>query len=129
MCPDCEGLGRVSVVDIDALVDRDKSLNGGAITFPGFQSGGWAVRAYAESGFFDPDKKVRDFTKAELERLLYGPDTKVKIQGLNLSYQGLVDRIKRAYLVKDAESLQPHIRRRSSRSLRSVRVRHVAARA
>ncbi len=110
MCAECEGLGRVSVVDVDALVDRDKSLNEGAITFPGFQVGGWATRAYAESGFFDPDKKVRDFTKSELERFLYGPDTKVKVQGINLTYQGLVDRIKRAYLVKDEEALQPHIR-------------------
>ena len=110
MCPDCEGLGRISAVDVDALVDRDKSLNEGAITFPGFAPGGWAVRAYAESGFFDPDKPVKDYTKAELDRFLYGPDTKVKIQGINLSYQGLVDRIKRAYLVKDEEALQPHIR-------------------
>jgi excinuclease UvrABC ATPase subunit len=110
MCANCEGLGRVSVVDVDALVDRDKSLDEGAITFPGFQVGGWATRAYAESGFFDPHKKVRDFTKAELDRFLYGPDTKVKVQGINLTYQGLVDRIKRAYLVKDEESLQPHIR-------------------
>ena len=110
MCAECEGLGRVSSVDIDALVDRTKSLNGGAITFPGFTPGGWAVRAYAESGFFDPDKPVRDFTKGELDRLLYGPDTKVKVQGINLTYQGLVDRIRRAYLVKDAESLQPHVR-------------------
>jgi excinuclease UvrABC ATPase subunit len=110
MCPDCEGLGRQSAVDVDALVDRSKSLNEGAITFPGFNPGGWAVRAYAESGFFDADKKVKDFTKAELERFLYGPDAKVKVQGINLTYQGLVDRIKRAYLVKDEESLQPHIR-------------------
>jgi excinuclease UvrABC ATPase subunit len=110
MCASCEGLGRVSVVDVGALVDRDKSLNEGAITFPGFQIGGWATRAYAESGFFDPDRKVRDFTRAELDRFLYGPDTKVKVQGINLTYQGLVDRIKRAYLVKDEESLQPHIR-------------------
>jgi excinuclease UvrABC ATPase subunit len=110
MCAECEGLGRVSSVDVDALVDRTKSLNGGAITFPGFTVGGWAVRAYAESGFFDPEKPVRDFTKGELDRLLYGPDTKVKVQGINLTYQGLVDRIRRAYLVKDVESLQPHIR-------------------
>ena len=110
MCAECEGLGRLSVVDVDELVDRDKSINDGAITFPGFQVGGWVVRAYAESGFFDPDKKIRDFTKAELERFLYGPDTKVKVQGINLTYQGLVERIKRAYLVKDEDSLQPHIR-------------------
>jgi excinuclease UvrABC ATPase subunit len=110
MCAECEGLGRVSSVDVDALVDRTKSLNEGAITFPGFTVGGWAVRAYAESGFFDPDKPVRNFTKRELDRLLYGPDTKVKVQGINLTYQGLVDRIRRAYLVKDVDSLQPHIR-------------------
>jgi excinuclease UvrABC ATPase subunit len=110
MCAECEGLGRVSVVEVDALIDREKSLNEGAITFPGYQPGGWANRAYAESGFFDPDRKLRDFTKAELDRLLYGPDTKVKVQGINLTYQGLVDRIKRAYLVKDEEALQPHIR-------------------
>jgi excinuclease UvrABC ATPase subunit len=111
MCPDCEGLGRLSVVDVDALLDREKSLNEGAITFPGYQPGGWANRTYAESGFFDPDKKVRDFTEAELERLLHGPDAKVKVNNLNLTYQGLVDRIRRAYLVKDEEALQPHIRK------------------
>jgi excinuclease ABC A subunit len=110
MCAGCEGLGRVSSVDVDALLDRTKSLNEGAIMFPGFTPGGWAVRAYSESGFFDPDKPVGEFTKAELDRFLNGPDTKVKIQGINLTYQGLVDRIRRAYLVKDVESLQPHIR-------------------
>ena len=110
MCPQCEGLGRASSVDIDALVDRDKSINEGAISFPGFQVGGWVVRTYAESGFYDPDKRVRDFTKAELDRFLYGPDAKVKVNGINLSYQGLVDRITKAYLVKDADALQPHIR-------------------
>jgi excinuclease UvrABC ATPase subunit len=110
MCAACEGLGRVSSVDVDALVDRTKSLNDGAITFPGFTPGGWAVRAYAESGFFDPDKPVGEFKKAELDRFLHGPDTKVKIQGINLTYQGLVDRIRRAYLVKDPEALQPHVR-------------------
>ena len=110
MCPECEGLGRKSTVDVDALVDRNLSLTGGAITFPGFQVGGWSQRAYAESGFFDPDKPLRDYTEAEWQRLLYGPDTKVKVQGINLTYQGLVDRIQRAYLVKDAEALQPHIR-------------------
>jgi excinuclease UvrABC ATPase subunit len=110
MCPTCEGLGRVSTVDVEALVDRDKSLNEGAITFPGFTPGGWATRAYAESGFFDADKKLGDYTKAEWQRLMHGPDTKVKVQGINLTYQGLVDRIRRAYLVKDVDALQPHIR-------------------
>jgi excinuclease UvrABC ATPase subunit len=110
MCPDCEGLGRVSTVDVDALVDRNRSLNDGAITFPGFQVGGWLQRVYAESGFFENNKPLRDFTDAEWQRFLYGPDQKIKFQGINVTYQGLVDRIRRSYLVKDEDSLQPHIR-------------------
>ncbi len=110
MCPDCEGLGRVSTVDIDALVDRDKSLNEGAITFPGFQPGTWYFRIYTDSGFFDPDKPLRDFTDAEWERLLHGEETKVKLDNLNLTYTGLVDKIRKQYLVKDAESLQANVR-------------------
>jgi excinuclease UvrABC ATPase subunit len=74
MCPECEGLGRVSSVDIDALVDRDKSLNEGAITFPNFGPGTWYHRIYLDSGFFDPDQKRRDFTAAEWERFLHGPE-------------------------------------------------------
>ena len=88
MCAECEGLGRVSIVDIDALVDRDKSLNDGAITFPSFQVGGWYDRIYTDSGFFDPDKPLRDFTEAEWQQLLYGEETKVKFEGFNLTYQG-----------------------------------------
>jgi excinuclease UvrABC ATPase subunit len=110
MCPDCEGLGRVSTVNVDALVDRNRSLNDGAITFPGFQVGGWLQRVYAESGFFENNKPLRDFTDAEWQRFLYGPDQKIKFQGINVTYQGLVDRIRRSYLVKDEDSLQPHIR-------------------
>ncbi len=110
MCAECEGLGRVSSVDVEALVDRNLSLNEGAITFPGFTVGGWMQRVYSESGFFPADKPVREFTEAQWQRFLYGPDTKVKLGGINLTYQGLVDRIRRAYLVKDVESLQPHIR-------------------
>jgi excinuclease UvrABC ATPase subunit len=110
MCPNCEGLGRVSTVDVDALIDRTRSLDDGAITFPGFQAGGWMHRTYAESGLYPRDKPVRTFTKAQLEAFLYGPDRKIKYGGINLTYQGLVDRIKRSYLVKDAESLQPHVR-------------------
>ncbi len=110
MCPECEGLGRVSSVNVDALVDRTKSLNDGAITFPGFQVGGWLYRVYADSGLFENDKPLRDFTEAEWQRFLYGPDQKIKFQGINVTYQGLVDRIRRSYLVKDEDSLQPHIR-------------------
>jgi len=110
MCPECEGLGRVSTVDIDALVDRDKSLNEGAITFPNFQPGTWYHRIFVDSGFFDPDKKLRDFTDAEWQRLLYGPESKVKTELITLTYEGLVDKIRRLYLVKDADSLQPSLR-------------------
>ena len=110
MCPECEGLGRVSSVDIDALVDRSKSLNEGAITFPGFQPGTWYHRIYVDSGFFDPDKLVRDFTEDEWQRLLYGEETKVKFENFNLTYIGLVDKIRRQVLVKDVDSLQPSLR-------------------
>jgi len=110
MCAECEGLGRSSTVDIDALVDRDKSLNEGAITFPNFQVGTWYHRIFVDSGFFDNDKPIRDFTDAELERLLYGEEAKVKTELVNLTYIGLVDKIRRLYLVKDPESLQPSLR-------------------
>src|SRR5688572_4390325 len=110
MCAECEGLGRVSTVDIDALVDRDKSLNEGAITFPNFQVGTWYHRIYVDSGFFDPDKPLRDFTDAEWQQLLYGVESKVKFENFNLTYLGLVDKIRRSYLVKDVDSLQPSLR-------------------
>jgi len=110
MCAECEGLGRVSTVNIDALVDRDKSLNEGAITFPNFQVGSWYHRIYVDSGFFDPDKPLRDFSDAEWERLLHGEETKVKFENFNLTYEGLVDKIRRQYLVKDVDSLQPAAR-------------------
>ena len=110
MCAECEGLGRVSTVDIDELVDRSKSLNEGAITFPNFQVGSWYHRTYADSGFFDPDKPLRDFTEQSCSSLLYGEETKVKFDNFNLTYIGLVDKIRRSYLVKDIDSLQPSLR-------------------
>jgi excinuclease UvrABC ATPase subunit len=110
MCAECEGLGRMSTVDIDELLDRSKSLNEGAIRFPNFQPGTWYHRIYAESGFFDPDKPVRDFSDAELERLLHGEQTKVKLESINLTYEGLVDKIRRQVLIKDPDSLQPSMR-------------------
>jgi excinuclease UvrABC ATPase subunit len=110
MCAECEGLGRMSTVDVDALVDREKSLNEGAITFPGYQVGQWNQRLYAESGFFDPARKIRDYSEAEWQRLMYGPDDKVNFNGIKITYEGLVDRIRRQYLIKDPDSLQPGIR-------------------
>src|ERR671916_415040 len=93
MCAECEGLGRVSTVDVDALVDRNLSLNEGAITFPNFGVGTWYHRIFVDSGFFDPDKPLRDFTDAEWQRLLYGPEAKVKTELITLTYEGLVDKI------------------------------------
>jgi excinuclease UvrABC ATPase subunit len=110
MCAECEGLGRVSTVDIDALVDRSKSLSEGAIIFPNFQPGTWYHRIFVDSGFFDPNKPLRDFTDTEWERFLYGPEAKVKTELVNMTYYGLVDRIRRQYLVKDPEQLQPGMR-------------------
>jgi excinuclease UvrABC ATPase subunit len=110
MCAECEGLGRASSVDIDALVDRNKSLNEGAITFPGFGVGTWYHRIFVDSGFFDNDKPLRDFTDAEWQRFLYGPEAKVKTELVNMTYEGLVDKIRSRYLIKDPESLQPSLR-------------------
>ncbi len=110
MCAECEGLGRVSSVDIDALVARDKSLNEGAITFPNFGVGTWYHRIFADSGFFDPDKRLRDFTEAEWQRFLYGPEAKIKTELVTMTYEGLVDKVRSRYLIKDPDSLQPSLR-------------------
>ena len=110
MCPACEGLGKVSSIDVDGMIDRDKSINEGAITAPNFSVDGWYVRGFAESGFFDPDKPLRDFTEQEWHDLLHRPATKVKINGINTSYEGLIVKIQRMYLSKDREAAQPHVR-------------------
>lgn len=110
MCPHCEGLGQVSDIDIDEILDRSLSLTGGAITVPGYSADGWMVRGFSESGFFDGDKPIADFTEAELGDLLYKEPTKVKIQGINMSYEGLIPKLTKSMLQKDRESLQPHIR-------------------
>jgi len=110
MCPRCEGRGTVSDIDLAQLVDETKSLAEGAITVPGYQAGGWNGRLYAASGFFDPDKPVREFTATERHDFLYREPTRMKIAGINMTYEGLVLRIQRSMLSKDQESLQPHIR-------------------
>ncbi len=113
-CPECEGAGSASAIDVDALVDRTKSLNEGAIDFPGFQIGGWYWALFANSGYFDPDTPLRDFTDAEWERFLRGPEEKVTLKGdggtMNLTYQGLLDKITRLHLGKDPSQLQKHVR-------------------
>jgi excinuclease UvrABC ATPase subunit len=111
MCPACEGMGRVSTVDVDEMVDRTKSLNEGAITLPNFGVDSWQWRMYAETGFFDPDKKLADYTKAEWQKFMHGEEEKVEIRGLNLKFEGLVNRFERTFLSKDVETAQAHIRR------------------
>ncbi|GAA4937736.1 ATP-binding cassette domain-containing protein [Actinoplanes utahensis] len=110
MCPGCEGLGKVSTLDLDQLVDRSKSINEGAITVPNFSVDGWYVRGFAESGLFDPDKPIKEFSAAELDDFLYKPSTKIKVNGINTTYEGLVVKVQRMYLTKERESVQPHIR-------------------
>ena len=110
MCPRCEGMGSANDIDLTQLYDETKSLAEGAIKAPGFTADGWGTRMYAESGFFDPRKPIRDFSKKELDDFLYRAPTKVKINGINLTYQGLVPRIQQSMLSKDVDTLQPHIR-------------------
>ncbi|WP_242659016.1 ATP-binding cassette domain-containing protein [Thermostaphylospora chromogena] len=110
MCPECEGLGRVSTLDIDALVDRDRSLNEGAITVPNFGPDTWYGRIFIDSGLFDPDKPLRDYTEQEWNDFLYKPATKFKQGGYNVTYEGLVPKVRRLYIDKERESAQPRIR-------------------
>ena len=110
MCPRCEGRGTISDVDLSALFDDSKSISEGAITIPGFTADGWAVGIYAESGLFDPHKPIRDFTSHELHDFLYKEPTKVKVRGVNLTFEGLIPKIQKSFLSKDPDSLQPHIR-------------------
>ena len=110
MCPRCEGRGSVSDLDVTQLYDDTKSINEGAFTIPGYTGGGWNSRLYAESGFFDPDKPIRRFTKKELHDLLHREPTRMKIAGINMTYEGLIPRIQKSMLAKDKEAMQPHVR-------------------
>jgi excinuclease ABC A subunit len=110
MCPRCEGRGTVSDLDLTQLYDDTKSLNEGAITVPGYTGGGWNSRLYSESGFVDPDKPIREYTKKELHDFLHHEPVRMKIAGINMTYEGLIVRVQRSMLSKDKESMQPHIR-------------------
>ncbi|MEU0812406.1 excinuclease ABC subunit UvrA [Streptomyces sp. NPDC005970] len=110
MCPTCEGLGQASKIDIDQLVDRELSLNEGAITVPSFGVNSWYWQVMAQSGFHDPDKKLKDFTEEEWADFLHKESTKIKVGSINVTYEGLVPKIQRLYLSKDRESMQAHIR-------------------
>ncbi len=110
MCPRCEGRGSVSDYDFSALYDESKSLNEGALTIPGYSMEGWYGRIYRGCGFFDPDKPIKKFNKREMHDLLYKEPTKIKVDGINLTYAGLVPQIEKSFLSKDVEAMQPHIR-------------------
>ncbi|HWD84862.1 MAG TPA: excinuclease ABC subunit UvrA [Solirubrobacteraceae bacterium] len=110
MCPRCEGRGTVSDLDLAELFDDSKSLNEGALTIPGYQAGGWNSRLYRESGFYDPDKPIRKFTKRELHDFLHHEPVRMKIAGINMTYEGLMSRLQKSMLSKDKEAMQPHIR-------------------
>ncbi|MFF4614017.1 ATP-binding cassette domain-containing protein [Streptomyces albidoflavus] len=111
MCPHCEGRGTVSDIDLTQLYDDSKSISEGAFTIPGWKSDSWwTVRLYADSGFLDPDKPIRDFTEQEMRDFLYREPTKVKVEGTNLTYEGLIPKIQKSFLSKDREGMQPHIR-------------------
>jgi excinuclease UvrABC ATPase subunit len=109
-CPRCEGMGSVTDIDPAQLYDESKSLAKGAITIPGYKADGWMVRIYTESGFLDPDKPIRDYTATELHDFLHREPTKVKVNGINLTYEGLIPRVQKSFLSKDPDALQPHIR-------------------
>ncbi|AOR37254.1 daunorubicin resistance protein DrrC [Streptomyces fodineus] len=110
MCPRCEGRGTVTDLDLTQLFDDSLSLNEGALTIPGYKTGGWNYRLYTESGLYDPDKPIRDFTKRQLHDFLYREPTRMKIAGINMTYEGLIPRIQKSMLAKDKEGMQPHIR-------------------
>ena len=110
MCPRCEGRGAINDIDLTALYDDSKSLNEGALTIPGFSMQGWYGRIFNGCGFFDPDKSISKFTKKELDALLHKEATKIKVDGVNLTYLGLIPQIQKSFLSKDLEAMQPHIR-------------------
>ena len=110
MCPRCEGRGSVTDLDLSQLYDDSKSLKEGALTVPGYTGGGWNSRLYAESGFYDPDKPIRKFTKKELHDFLHHEPVRMKIAGINMTYEGLIPRIRKSMLSKDPDAMQPHIR-------------------
>jgi excinuclease UvrABC ATPase subunit len=110
MCPRCEGMGSANDIDLTQLYDETKSLAEGAIRVPGYTADGWSTRMFSDSGFFDPDKPIRDYSETELHDFLHKEPVKVRINGINLTYEGLVPKIQKSMLSKDVDTLQPHIR-------------------
>ena len=110
MCPRCEGRGVVSDLDLSQIVDESKSLDEGAIMVPGYTADGWMVKGFSQSGFYPGDKPISSFTDKQRHLFLYGEVTKVKISGINMTYEGLIPKITKSMLSKDLDALQPHIR-------------------
>jgi excinuclease UvrABC ATPase subunit len=110
MCPRCEGRGSVTDLDLTQLYDDSRSLNEGALTIPGYSMDGWFGRIFSGCGFFDPDKPISKFTEKELHDLLHKEPTKIKVDNINLTYEGLIPKIQKSMLAKDVDSLQPHVR-------------------
>ncbi len=110
MCPRCEGRGSVTDYDLSQLYDDSKSINEGALTIPGYSIDGWFGRIFSGCGFFDPDKPIRKFTKKELDDFLHHEPVRMKIAGINMTYEGLIPRIQKSMLAKDTEAMQPHVR-------------------
>jgi excinuclease UvrABC ATPase subunit len=110
MCPRCEGRGAVNDIDLTQLYDDSLSLNDGALTIPGYSMDGWYGRIFTGCGYFDPDKPIRKFSRKELDDLLYKQPTKIKVEGINLTYEGLIPKIQKSMLSKDVDALQPHVR-------------------
>ena len=110
MCPRCEGRGSITDIDLSALYDDSKSLNEGALIVPGYSFDGWFGRIFSGSGFLNPDKPIRKYTKTELRDLLHKEPTKIKVDGINLTYEGLIPKIQKSMLSKDVDALQPHVR-------------------
>ncbi|HET6697578.1 MAG TPA: excinuclease ABC subunit UvrA [Nocardioidaceae bacterium] len=110
MCPRCEGMGSLNDFDLTALYDASKSLAAGALKIPGYSMDGWYGRIFRGSGYFDMDKPLEKYTKKERHDLLYREPTKIKVEGINLTYEGLIPKIQKSMLSKDVDSLQPHVR-------------------
>ncbi|MFB6722935.1 ATP-binding cassette domain-containing protein [Kribbella sp. NPDC056345] len=110
MCARCEGMGSVTDFDLTALYDDSKSLNEGALTIPGYSMEGWYGRIFRGAGYFNPDKPIKKYTKKELHDLLHREPTKIKVEGINLTYSGIIPQIQKSFLSKDVEAMQPHIR-------------------
>ncbi|MGP5414825.1 ATP-binding cassette domain-containing protein [Brachybacterium paraconglomeratum] len=120
MCPRCEGMGKISDVDLAELYDEDKTLEEGPFTIPGYVPGGWYVKIFASSGFYPADKPIRSFTKRQMHDFLYKEPTKISIDGMNMTYEGLIPKIQKSMLNKDRDAMQPHVRTFVDRAVKFI---------